>query len=180
MTLPLAALAHPFFLSVPLAFSASSTFVPRAASRCIRITRAHIAARCRRCTAPHTSLARSTRRSFFSPLLSSPLLSSPRSPPRALPPRAIRPTSTRRLLATRKRWTSLAGEERASATWRSFTRVLGLVLVLAQSRPHARFTLAREFPLPQSRSSPQEIPPSRRIPRIPRIRRGTKFASPGR
>jgi len=92
------------------------------------------------CTAPRIHRSRVAH---AAPLLSFPLLSSLR--PLRSPSASDSPHQYLRLLATRKRWTSLAEEKRASTTWRSFTRVLGLVLVLVQSRPHARFTLAREL-----------------------------------
>lgn len=89
MTLPLT------FLSVPLAFSASVASVPRAASRCIRITRAHIAARCR-AASRRAYIARTKHTPLpFPPLLSSLLFSSLLFGHHCLPPRAIRPTSAR-------------------------------------------------------------------------------------
>ena len=75
-----------------------------------------------------------SRVAHAAPLLSSPLFSSPLRSPSA----SDSPHQYSRLLATRKRWTSLGHLVK-------FTRVLVLVLVLPQSCSHARFTLARRF-----------------------------------
>lgn len=175
LTLPLAALALPFFFSVPLAFAASSIFVPRDASALLARTLQFDAALHR--AAPHIHRSRVTHAApFFSPLLSSllsPLLSSPRSPPRALPPRAIRPTSTRD--------SSRRGRGGRASPERNEPRPLGEVYscsrpstssgaIVSAREVHAR---ARVSLIAESLLAARD-PSSRRI-LWPRIRRGRQF-----